>query len=53
MHVFIAGVMQGARLDNQIDDQNYRVRRCRGFTGPFAGRADYRSLGTESGQRRL
>lgn len=26
MHVFIAGVMQGARLDNQIDDQNYRVR---------------------------
>ncbi len=26
MHVFIAGVMQGARLDHQIDDQNYRVR---------------------------
>ncbi len=26
MHVFIAGVMQGVRLDNQIDDQDYRVR---------------------------
>lgn len=26
MHVFIAGVMQGARLDDQVDDQNYRVR---------------------------
>jgi hypothetical protein len=26
MHVFIAGVMQGARLDDRIDDQNYRVR---------------------------
>ena len=26
MHVFIAGVMQGDRLDNQIDDQDYRVR---------------------------
>ena len=24
MHVFIAGVMQGRRLDEQIDDQNYR-----------------------------
>lgn len=26
MHVFIAGIMQGIRLDDQIDDQNYRVR---------------------------
>ena len=26
MHVFIAGVMQGARLDDQVDDQNYRMR---------------------------
>lgn len=26
MHVFIAGVMQGARLDDQVDDQNYRDR---------------------------
>ncbi|MCI0581079.1 MAG: nucleoside 2-deoxyribosyltransferase, partial [Chloroflexi bacterium] len=26
MHVFIAGVMQGSRLDNQIDEQDYRVR---------------------------
>ena len=26
MHVFVAGVMQGSRLDDQIDDQNYRVR---------------------------
>ena len=26
MHVFIAGVMQGARTDDQIDDQDYRVR---------------------------
>lgn len=25
MHVFIAGVMQGDRLDDQIDDQDYRV----------------------------
>lgn len=24
MHVFIAGVMQGSRLDDQIDSQNYR-----------------------------
>jgi hypothetical protein len=26
MHVFIAGVMQGERLDDQVDDQQYRVR---------------------------
>lgn len=26
MHIFIAGVMQGSRLDEHIDDQNYRVR---------------------------
>lgn len=26
MHIFIAGIMQGSRLDDQIDDQNYRVR---------------------------
>jgi hypothetical protein len=26
MHIFIAGVMQGSRHDDQIDDQNYRVR---------------------------
>lgn len=26
MHVFIAGIMQGQRLDNQIDDQSYRVK---------------------------
>lgn len=26
MHVFIAGVMQGARLDDQISDQDYRLR---------------------------
>jgi len=26
MHVFIAGIMQGVRLDDQIDDQNYRMR---------------------------
>lgn len=26
MHVFIAGVMQGERRDDQIDDQGYRVR---------------------------
>jgi hypothetical protein len=26
MHVFIAGVMQGSRLDDQIDSQNYRLR---------------------------
>ncbi len=26
MHVFLAGVMQGTRLDNRIDDQSYRVR---------------------------
>jgi len=26
MHVFIAGVMQGKRLDNQIDAQDYRLR---------------------------
>lgn len=26
MHVFIAGVMQGSRLDDQIDSQNYRPR---------------------------
>jgi hypothetical protein len=25
MHIFIAGVMQGARLDEQIYDQDYRV----------------------------
>jgi hypothetical protein len=24
MHIFIAGVMQGSRLDDQIDEQNYR-----------------------------
>lgn len=26
MHVFIAGVMQGERLDDQVDDQHYRTR---------------------------
>lgn len=26
MHIFIAGVMQGDRIDNQIDDQNYRLQ---------------------------
>jgi hypothetical protein len=26
MHVFIAGVMQGRRLDDQVDDQNYRLQ---------------------------
>lgn len=26
MHIFLAGVMQGMRLDNRIDDQSYRVR---------------------------
>ena len=26
MHVFIAGVMQGSRLDDQADDQSYRVQ---------------------------
>jgi hypothetical protein len=26
MHVFIAGVMQGVRQDDQIDSQDYRVR---------------------------
>lgn len=26
MHVFIAGVMQGKRRDDQIDDQGYRLR---------------------------
>lgn len=26
MHVFLAGVMQGARLDNQIHTQDYRTR---------------------------
>ena len=26
MHIFIAGVMQGKRLDNQVDDQNYRLQ---------------------------
>lgn len=26
MHVFIAGIMQGSRLDDQIDSQNYRER---------------------------
>ncbi len=26
MHIFIAGVMQGKRLDDQIDDQNYRLQ---------------------------
>lgn len=26
MHVFIAGVMQSIRTDDQIDDQSYRVR---------------------------
>jgi NAD-dependent SIR2 family protein deacetylase len=26
MHVFIAGIMQGERRDDQIDDQRYRVR---------------------------
>ncbi len=26
MHIFIAGVMQGNRLDHEIDDQHYRVR---------------------------
>ena len=26
MHIFIAGVMQGKRLDDQVDDQSYRVR---------------------------
>jgi hypothetical protein len=26
MHIFIAGVMQGIRHDDQIDDQHYRVR---------------------------
>jgi hypothetical protein len=26
MHIFIAGVMQGARLDDQIDEQDYRLR---------------------------
>ena len=25
MHVFIAGVMQGSRLDPEIDSQDYRV----------------------------
>ena len=25
MHIFIAGVMQGARLDDQIDEQDYRL----------------------------
>lgn len=26
MHIFIAGVMQGARLDDQIDEQDYRLK---------------------------
>ena len=26
MHIFIAGVMQGSRLDNQIHEQDYRLR---------------------------
>ncbi|MCB8945171.1 MAG: hypothetical protein H6658_15605 [Ardenticatenaceae bacterium] len=26
MHIFIAGVMQGVRQDDQIDDQFYRIR---------------------------
>jgi hypothetical protein len=26
MHVFLAGVMQGIRSDNQIDDQSYRTQ---------------------------
>jgi hypothetical protein len=26
MHVFIAGIMQGIRTDNQIDSQSYRLR---------------------------
>ncbi len=26
MHIFIAGVMQGKRLDDQVDDQSYRQR---------------------------
>lgn len=26
MHVFIAGVMQGSRLDREIGEQDYRVR---------------------------
>ncbi len=25
MHIFIAGVMQGSRLDDQIDEQDYRL----------------------------
>ena len=25
MHIFIAGVMQGARLDDQIDEQDSRL----------------------------
>lgn len=26
MHIFIAGVMQGSRLDEEIDEQDYRLR---------------------------
>ncbi len=26
MHIFIAGIMQGVRTDNQIDSQSYRVQ---------------------------
>ncbi len=26
MHIFIAGVMQGSRLDDQIDEQDYRLQ---------------------------
>lgn len=35
MHIFIAGVMQGNRLDHEIDDQDYRVRIGDALKGAF------------------
>ncbi len=37
MHVFIAGVMQGERLDDQIDSQDYRVQITRALRAHIPG----------------
>lgn len=37
MRVFLAGVMQGMRLDDQMDDQSYRVQLTRALTANVPG----------------
>jgi hypothetical protein len=37
MHIFLAGVMQGARLDDQIHEQNYRIEITQALQTRFPG----------------